>query len=232
METKVMDPTRRGVTCRALRPGAYRQALKGAIYRAPATVLAAVLACGLALAQDLDTGVEQYRALNFVEAEKTLRQVCEREPENASAHEYLGLSLAELKRADEAEAEINKAAELGLAEDRVKVGLARVAIERRDVEGAGRLLEEAHAANPENADAYHYRGMVRTKLRNFGEAVTDFDKALELNPASAYSHYYAGIAYNGLKQRDKMVEHFQTFVQMAPNAPEAGKLQSLLRAFR
>ncbi len=91
-----MDPTRRGVTCRALRPGAYRQALKGAKYRAPATVLAAVLACGLALAQDLDTGVEQYRALNFVEAEKTLRQVCEREPENASAHEYLGLSLAEL----------------------------------------------------------------------------------------------------------------------------------------
>jgi len=187
---------------------------------------------GLAIGQDLDAGVEQYRALNFVEAEKTLRQVCEREPENASAHEYLGLTLAELKRADEAEAEINQAAEVGLAEDRVKVGLARVAIERRDVEGASRLLEEAHAVNPENADAYHYRGMVRTKARNFGEAIADFDRALELNPANAYSHYYAGIAYNGMKQRDKMVEHFQVFVEMAPNSPEAGKLQSLLRAFR
>ena len=194
--------------------------------------LGAVLAAGPVAAQDLDAGVEQYRSLNFVEAEQTLRQVCEREPENASAHEYLGLSLAELKRADEAEAEIQKAAEAGLAEDRVKVGLARVAIERRDVDGAARLVEEAHAANPENADAYHYRGMLRTKARNFDQAAVDFERALELNPAIAYSHYYAGIAYNGMKQRDKMVEHFQTFVQMAPNAPEAGKLQSLLRAFR
>ena len=183
-------------------------------------------------AESLDQGVEQFRSRNFAEAEKTLRKVCEQEPGNASAHEYLGLSLLELKRVDEGEAEIKKAAEAGLAEDRVRVGLARVAIERRDVASAAGLLEEAHTANPENADAYHHRGMIRTKERDFNPAVVDFEKALELDPTNAYSHYYAGIAYNGLKRRDKMVEHFQTFVQMEPDAPETSKLQPLLRAFR
>ncbi len=85
-----------------------------------------------------DLGVEQYRSRNYVEAEKTLRQVCERESDNPSAHEYLGLTLLELKRTDEGEAAIQKAAETGLAEDRVKVGLARAAIERRGVSDAAR----------------------------------------------------------------------------------------------
>ena len=61
-------------------------------------------------------------------------------------------------------------------------------------------------------------------------AIDDLEKAMAKNPGNAYAHYYAGVAYNGLKRTDKMVEHFQHFLRLAPRAPEAKKIQSVLRA--
>ena len=53
-----------------------------------------------------------------------------------------------------------------------------------------------------------------------------------MNPENPYAHYYAGLAYNQIKRPDKMLEHFRTFLKLAPEAPEAPKVRALLRGIR
>ena len=201
--------------------------------RSAYVLMPALLLIGAAAAAaTLEEGVKQYRHGHYAEAETTLRQVCEANPEDAAALENLSLTLASLKKTEEADATLSKAADQGLESDRVKAAQARIAIERRDLETASTLVEEALEANAENANALHSRGMVRVARKDFAGAAEDFEKAIELQPDVPYSHYYAGIAYNGIKRADKMVEHLQQFLRLAPDAPESDKVRSLLRAFR
>jgi regulator of sirC expression with transglutaminase-like and TPR domain len=67
---------------------------------------------------------------------------------------------------------------------------------------------------------------------NHAAAVKALERAIKLDPKKAYSHYYAGIAYGNLKRPDKMAEHFQYFLRLAPEAPEAAKVRSYLRSLR
>lgn len=202
--------------------------LKSSIFVISALALSA-LAAGAATVEEGDS---QYRHGRYAEAESTLRQVSQANPDDPVAHEKLALTLAALKKPEEAQSHIQMASEKGLSEDRVKAAQAKVALEQRDISSASSLVDEALATNGENADALHYRGMVRVAQKNFAGAVQDFEKSLELNPDNPYAHYYAGVAYNGLNRKDQMVSHLEAFLRLAPEAPEADKVRSLMRAFR
>lgn len=183
-------------------------------------------------AQELSEGAKQYREHRYAEAENSLRSEVNARGDDAEARALLGRNLAALKKIDEGEAEIRKAQEMGLAEDRVNVAMAAAAIERRDTGKAMELLNKAIELKPESAEAFHYRGMVKTQQKDFQGGIADLEKAIEVDPSRAYSHYYLGLAYNGVKRPDKMAEHLQAFLKMAPDAPDADKVRSVLKAFR
>ncbi len=193
---------------------------------------AGMLLTAAAGAATLDEGIRQYRHGRFAEAEATMRQVCEAEPDNPAAFERLALSLAALKNPEEARAQLALGVEKGLAEDRALAAEAKLALERRDLEAASEKISQALELNPDNADALDVRGRVRIANKDFAGAAEDFDRALELDPDRPYTHFYSGIAYNGLKRPDKMVERLHTFLRLAPDAPDSDKVRSLLRAFR
>ncbi len=191
--------------------------------------MAAALISASAWAANVDEGVTEYHKHQFAKAEGSLKAAA---PDDARGQLYLARTLAANKKPGEAKAALERATEAGATEAQVKTAQAAVAIEVRDVATAERLLNEAIAVDAEYSDAYHYRGQVRLSKKDFQGAAADLEKAIELDPNQPYHHYYAGMAYNGLKRPDKMVEHLQTYVRMAPDSPDADKVQSLLRAFR
>ncbi len=195
-------------------------------------VFAALILMGFAQAQELDEGIQLYKEKKFEEAEKILRQVSQKEPGNPGVHYHLGLALLELERLEEAELEMGQAAQLGLPADEAKVGLARVVMKKGDTAKALTLLNEAEEEKADNPDVYHYRGIVQASRQNFVSSAADLEEAIQLDPSNAYSYYYAGMAFSRLRRPDKMVNHFQMFLKFAPNAPEARKIQSLLRSVR
>ena len=180
-------------------------------------------------AVNIDQGVEQLKKHHFTQAESSLQGA---PAEDVRGQLALGYALAANKKFNEANAAIEKAEQAGASEAQVKAVRAAVLIGQRDVPGAQKMTDEAIAADPEHADAYHYRGQIRINNKDFQGAAADLEKAIELDPTQPYNHYYAGMAYNGLKRPDKMVEHLQIFLRMAPDSPDAAKVQSLLRAFR
>jgi tetratricopeptide (TPR) repeat protein len=61
------------------------------------------------------------------------------------------------------------------------------------------------------------------------EAADALEAYLEKNPNHAYAHYYAGLAYNGLRRPDRMLNHFEHFLRLKPDAPEARKVRAVVR---
>lgn len=183
-------------------------------------------------AQDLGEAERLCQSGQYPKAEGVLRPIVAAQPENAKANYLLGLALLEQSKVDEAEPKLSKARDLGYAPDQVKTGLGRIYLQRQQYDQALAVLNEAQTANPKNADAYMYRGIARANKNQFNEAVQDLEKAIQINPNNAKAHYYGGLAYNGLKRPDKMVEHFQIFLKLAPDAPEAARVRSLLRNIR
>jgi tetratricopeptide (TPR) repeat protein len=183
-----------------------------------------------AIAEDkLGRAIELYESKNYREAEPALREVLGEDPGNSRARHTLGLVLMELKNYGEAANELQKALESGAPTDQIQVDLARAYVELHDWDKAEAALRAAQGDNPE---VYYLRGRVASGRKDYAAAAPDFEKAIELNPRHAYAYYYAGIAYNSLKRRDKTVQYFNTFLKLAPDAPEAEKVQSLLRALR
>ena len=185
------------------------------------------------IAEDkLSQAIELYESKKYRDAETTLREVLVEDSNNSRARHTLGLVLLELDNAGEAAAELQKAVELGPATDKLQVDLARANVKLKEWDKAEAALKAAEEIKSDNPDIPYYHGMVAAARNDYTSAAADFEKAIELNPGNAYAHYYAGLAYNSIKRRDKTVEHLEAFLKLAPEAPEAKKVQSVLRAVR
>lgn len=85
----------------------------------------------------------------------------------------------------------------------------------------------------ENLGYAHFQlGIVHARRNNHGGASQSFARAAELMPAFAYAHYYAGLAYQRVKNINKMAAHFETFLRLAPNAPERLAVIAIMRSVR
>jgi tetratricopeptide (TPR) repeat protein len=184
------------------------------------------IACLTAAAQDLDRGIELYRKNDFGEAASVLRRVVDQDKDNARANLYLGLALIEQGKVSESEPFIARADELAPSAE-TKTGKARLLIEKKEYDAAEAALKDA-----DSDDAPYVRGLLELNRKQYAEAARDLDEYSKSHPDHAYAHYYAGLAYNGLKRPDKMLTHFEQFLKMKPDAPEARKVNSVMRAVR
>jgi tetratricopeptide (TPR) repeat protein len=101
-----------------------------------------------------------------------------------------------------------------------------------DVDGAMAAAKRAVAANGGNPYAHYQAGVVASRQGNHQAAMEAFGRAADLKPDLAYAHYYAGSAAQRVKQIAKMSEHFETFLKLAPDAPERAAVAALLRTLR
>jgi tetratricopeptide (TPR) repeat protein len=87
-------------------------------------------------------------------------------------------------------------------------------------------------ANADHPFAHYQLGQVASRQQNFKRAAEAFGRAVQLKPDFAYAHYYAGLANNRIKQIAKMSDHLETFLRLAPEAPERAAVMAILRTLR
>jgi tetratricopeptide (TPR) repeat protein len=79
----------------------------------------------------------------------------------------------------------------------------------------------------------HYQvGLVLAKRQDWRGAADAFERAAELNPASAYAHYYGGLMQYRAGRPDRMANHFEQFLKLAPEAPERPEVLQIMRTVR
>jgi tetratricopeptide (TPR) repeat protein len=187
-------------------------------------VILAGLLAPAAFSQDLDRAIELYRKNNYSESESILRKIVEQQGDNARANRYLGLALVEQNKPAEAEPFLRKADELESNAD-TKAALARLYVQQKEYDKAEAAIKEAGGD-----EAPYVRGLLHLQRKRYEEAARELEAYTESHPDHAYAHYYAGMAYNALKRPDKMINHFEMFLQLKPDAPEARKVRSVVRS--
>ena len=112
------------------------------------------------------------------------------------------------------------------AETLYYLGVALRGQERYDE--AIQTLEKAGAASSRDARIPFQIGVAQASKRNWQEAVDSLTRAIDMNSGIAYAYYYRGLAADEIGRKDLMVNDFDRFLFMAPNAPEAEQVKRLL----
>ena len=68
--------------------------------------------------------------------------------------------------------------------------------------------------------------------KKYEEADARLSAAIAAKPDLPYAYFWRAQAYNGLKKADRMVADYETFLKLAPKAPEAPSVQQLLAGLR
>jgi tetratricopeptide (TPR) repeat protein len=91
---------------------------------------------------------------------------------------------------------------------------------------------QAVSAASDLAEAHYQLGLVLAKMQQWRDASAAFDRAAELNPSMAYAHYYGGLMHYRANRPDRMANHFEQFLKLAPEAPERPEVTQIMRTVR
>jgi len=191
----------------------------------PTTIIA--LALALAGGQSAGDVRQMYDAGKYQDVVRT----AEPESERAPRLQYLtAQSYAKLNDADAARRAYQRLAD---SDDRQWASIGKSALQLMDKHLDESLDAANQAARAGDAPEAHYqRGMVLMARGEYGEAASSFTKATQLDSAYAAAYYYAGLANYRAKRVDLMASNFETFVKLAPNAPERPEVEAILRTVR
>ena len=151
--------------------------------------------------------------------------------ESAPEARYLkALAHRKLDQNDQAKDAFRQLAQAGDAWQ--AVGESGVALIDGNVDDALNAARTAVERNAELAQAQFQLGQALDAKGENAQAAEAFAKAAERAPQLAYAHYQAGMSFYKAKRVDKMAVYFENFLKLAPNAPEAPAVQSIMRTVR
>ena len=112
------------------------------------------------------------------------------------------------------------------------IGLSGQQLVQDDTEGA--LASARHAVEMDGgmAEAHYQLGLVLAKRQEWAPAAAEFERVTEINPSNAYAHYYGGLMQYRANRPDRMANHFEQFLKLAPDAPERPEVTQIMRTVR
>ncbi len=188
------------------------------------------LAVGLLAGQGGDVR-QLYDAGRYQDVVKATDQSSAGNEQGARLQYLAAQSYAKLNDADGAKRAYQKLADTG-ANAWASVGKSGVQLIDKQLDQSLESANQAVRMADSLPEAHYQRGVVLLARREYGDAASAFTKATQLDPTFAAAHYYAGLANYRGKRIDLMTTNFETFVRLAPNAPERGEVESILRTVR
>jgi tetratricopeptide (TPR) repeat protein len=143
------------------------------------------------------------------------------DPDDARAHDNLGVALAETGKPDEAIAEYRKSLELNAGSSHTHNNLGSVLAERGMLDEAFQHFEKAVELNPDNASAQINLGNILSLTqKRLNEALVHLRRGVELDPDSASGQNDLGIALAHDKELEESIVHLQKAVALSPDSPD------------
>ena len=174
-------------------------------------------------------GIRLYRERDFAGAVRLLRRLSESQAPSFNVQYYLGRSLLDERRFDEAIPHLRKAAEMAPTR-RTLSGLAAAPIYACLVEayaGAGQTnaaietLEQALKVAPANAELLRAKGSLLLQQGSLPEARAALEKARSIDPAEPRLHAELANVYRNLGDLTRARAEAREALRRDPSSPEA-----------
>ena len=172
-------------------------------------------------AKAVQMAIELYGGAKFAQAERVCRQIIATRPDNADAHNILGVSLQAQGKGEEAIVELRRAAKLAPQAANLHANLGEVLRQNGKLDEAATELEHAIKLDPKNAQALNNLGIIHYEKRKFKEAVDYYRKALEHRPNMAEALNNLGNALRVVGDADGAMNAYQEALTYREIYPEA-----------
>jgi tetratricopeptide (TPR) repeat protein len=112
------------------------------------------------------------------------------------------------------------------------IGTSAQALLDNNADAAAAAARQAVALDDASAAAHFQLGLVLAKQQAWAEGAAEFDRVSQLEPANAYAYYYGGLMHYRAGRSDRMANHFEQFLRLAPGAPERPEVLQIMRTVR
>ena len=123
----------------------------------------------------------RYAEGNWPAAERNFRIAC-KDSKDAHAWALFGRTLLELKKTDEASLTLQKAIDLGDKDPALRLDLARIRMEKGDLDGAEALVKDLSKKSPSDPEPLYFLGQIALKRQQTAVAEEFFRKSHQLKP--------------------------------------------------
>ncbi|MCK4637677.1 MAG: tetratricopeptide repeat protein, partial [Methanomicrobia archaeon] len=147
---------------------------------------------------------------------KITKKVIELNPEDAIAHNNLGVLLQKLKRYDEAEKEHREAIRINPNYTIAHYNLGVLLQKLKRYDEAEKEHREAIRINPEDAIAHYNLGVLLDDLKRYDEAEKEYREAIKINPNYAEAHNNLGVLLDDLKRYDEVETEYREAIRINP----------------
>ena len=162
-----------------------------------------------------------YARGEFLQASRVCEQILKSRPNNADAHNILGVSLLALGDKDRAIEAVEKAVKLNPAATSYHANLGEVLRQAGRHKDAEKPLKEAIRIDPNNSQALNNLGIISYERRKFREAADYYRRAIEVRPAMAEAHNNLGNALRIIGDIDGAMQAYQDALTHRAAYPEA-----------
>jgi len=194
-------------------------------------------------ARAIEMAGQLYSRGEFSQAERVCRQIIAARPDNADAHNILGVSLAALGEVEQAIAGIKRAIRINAGAASYHSNLGEILRRSGRLDEAAEAVEEAVRLEPKNPQALNNLGIIQYERGQFEQAVQSYCRTLELKPAMAEAHNNLGNALRLTGDLEGALGAYQEALTYRANYPEAynnlgtllqkdGRLEEAEHAFR
>jgi tetratricopeptide (TPR) repeat protein len=159
----------------------------------------------------LRLGVCLYLSGQLLPAEKELEQVVRRAATLPYARYYLGAVLLELKRVEEARAQLERELAADPRCSACMAKLAHIAYLKGDDRLCESWLAKAAALEPDNPETNLVYGMLASRAGRYDQAIRYLTKVVERTPDYMKAQYQLAIAYQRSGDPEKAREHLEIY---------------------
>ncbi len=139
------------------------------------------------------------------------------QPGSASAHNNLGLALADQGKLSEAMTQYRLALQSDQTHTPAHINLARLLASQGKIEESAAHFRQALQSQPDLADAHATVGFALQMQGKIDEAVLHFRRALQLNPADAETHNNLGVVLYGQRKFDEALACYRRSLEHKPD---------------
>ena len=161
-----------------------------------------------------------YGRRQYVQAERVCRQLLAARPDNADAHNILGVSLAAQGNLAGAIATLREAVKLAPHAASIHSNLGEVLRQAGETDDAAEVLAQAVKLDPANAQALNNLGIIQYEKKKFKKAADYYRQALEIRPEMAEALNNLGNALRMVGDIDGAINAYQEALTQREVYPE------------
>jgi len=182
-------------------------------------------------AEAIEAGNAALAAQNWATARESYVKALVELPDNTALIERVAVAYLGEGNKDEALRYARMASEKAPADAQPWQIIAEVEIEKGNAEAGLAALDKVPREKILDPTLYLNAGIRLYNAKKLTEAVSAFDRAIEIKP-DATAHYYRGLAELQQKKNAEAKADFQKALELAPNGPDAQDIKDLLKSIR